>query len=111
MSHIEYDGPAWECDPQGNADTRNPTRLTGTFEVASDGPLDDEYMRIRSEGIVYVIQKPTKEPMNAAQEGAFADINNNYPIATWEVRDGIVYFEADDGDTGTISDDGTWGWD
>jgi hypothetical protein len=54
--------------------------------------------------------KPTLR-MTSLQEAAFADINNNYGVATWEVRDGIVYFEADDGDTGTIDEEGSWEWD
>ena len=50
--------------------------------------------------------------MTEAQEVAWAFVNNNWPIATYKVNEhGIVDFECDDGDTGTIQPNGDWEWD
>lgn len=52
----------------------------------------------------------TTPSMNAAQEKAFATINDNWPIASWTVEADGVHFECDDGDKGIIEEDGTWDW-
>lgn len=50
--------------------------------------------------------------MTAAQETAWANINNQWPIAKYHVnRDGNVEFTCDNGDSGLILADGEWDWD
>lgn len=50
--------------------------------------------------------------MTPEQDLLFQEINNSWPIDTYEVADdGEVSFVCDDGSTGTISADGSeWSW-
>lgn len=53
----------------------------------------------------------TDQVMTEAQEAAWANINNQWPIATYVVNEhGNVDFECDDGDKGIIWPNGDWEW-